>query len=117
MQVMTACTASFAHGANDVADAVGPFAAIHYVWSNGFVTPSNTPTPVWILAYGGIMIVIGLATYGYVSAPTPGSSQRQADGATEHHGGYRQQTDDALALSRVLNGIGRSNHCSACFAM
>jgi sodium-dependent phosphate transporter len=65
LQVLTACTNSFAHGANDVANAVGPFAAIYYIWSEGVVTPKNTPTPTWILAFGGIMIVIGLATYGY----------------------------------------------------
>jgi sodium-dependent phosphate transporter len=65
LQVLTACTNSFAHGANDVANAVGPFSAIYYVWSNGVVTPKNTPTPTWILAFGGAMIVIGLATYGY----------------------------------------------------
>nr|XP_018262762.1 solute carrier family 20 (sodium-dependent phosphate transporter) [Kwoniella dejecticola CBS 10117]OBR84920.1 solute carrier family 20 (sodium-dependent phosphate transporter) [Kwoniella dejecticola CBS 10117] len=65
LQVLTACTNSFAHGSNDVANAVGPFAAIYYIWSNGEVTPKDTPTPTWILAFGGAMIVIGLATYGY----------------------------------------------------
>lgn len=65
LQVLTACTNSFAHGSNDTANAIGPFAAIYYVWSNGVVTPSNSPTPVWMLAFGAGMIVIGLATYGY----------------------------------------------------
>ncbi|WRT66649.1 uncharacterized protein IL334_003608 [Kwoniella shivajii] len=65
LQVLTACTNSFAHGSNDVANAIGPFSAIYYIWSNGVITPTNTPTPTWILAFGGIMIVIGLATYGY----------------------------------------------------
>ncbi|WVQ67357.1 uncharacterized protein L199_005553 [Kwoniella botswanensis] len=65
LQVLTACTNSFAHGSNDVANAVGPFAAVYYVWSHGEVTPKDTPTPTWILAFGGAMIVIGLATYGY----------------------------------------------------
>lgn len=65
LQVLTACTNSFAHGSNDVANAIGPFAAIYYVWSHGEVTPKNSPTPTWILAFGGAMIVIGLATYGY----------------------------------------------------
>lgn len=44
---------------------IGPFAAVHYAWVNGAVTPSNSPTPVWMLAFGGAMIVVGLATYGY----------------------------------------------------
>jgi len=65
LQVLTACTNSFAHGANDTANAVGPFSAIYYVWSNGVVTPKNTPTPTWVLAFGAAMLVIGLATYGY----------------------------------------------------
>ncbi|ADV21575.1 solute carrier family 20 (sodium-dependent phosphate transporter) [Cryptococcus gattii E566] len=65
LQVMTACTNSFAHGSNDLANAVGPFAAIYYVWSTGMVTPANTVTPVWIFVAGALMLVIGLATYGY----------------------------------------------------
>jgi sodium-dependent phosphate transporter len=62
LQVMTACTASFAHGSNDVANAVGAYAVIYDVWSNGRVAGKDTPVPVWILAYGGAMIVVGLAT-------------------------------------------------------
>lgn len=65
MQVLTSCVASFSHGANDVSNAIGPFASVYYVWQNGQVTPANTPTPIWILAFGGIWICIGLATYGY----------------------------------------------------
>lgn len=65
LQVMTSCTQAFAHGSNDVANAIGPFAAIYYVWKTGQPSGSNTETPVWMLAFGGAMIVIGLATYGY----------------------------------------------------
>ncbi|GAA6003426.1 hypothetical protein JCM10207_000329 [Rhodosporidiobolus poonsookiae] len=65
VQVLTACCNSFAHGANDVANAVGPFAVIYHVWSTGELAGKKAPVPVWILAYCGIMIVIGLATYGY----------------------------------------------------
>ncbi|KAG5640530.1 hypothetical protein DXG03_008214, partial [Asterophora parasitica] len=65
VQVLTACTASFAHGANDVSNAIGPFAVIYAVWSTGDSAASKSPVPVWALAFGGIMIVIGLATYGY----------------------------------------------------
>lgn len=65
LQVLTACTNSFAHGSNDLANAVGPFAAIYYVWSTGTVTPSETETPVWIFVAGGLILVLGLATYGY----------------------------------------------------
>ncbi|OXG85309.1 solute carrier family 20 (sodium-dependent phosphate transporter) [Cryptococcus neoformans var. grubii Br795] len=65
LQVLTACTNSFAHGSNDLANAVGPFAAIYYVWSTGTVTPSETETSVWIFVAGGLILVLGLATYGY----------------------------------------------------
>ena len=64
LQVMTAATASFAHGANDVSNAIGPLAAIYLVWRSG-ETSSKSPVPIWILIYGGAAISIGLWTYGY----------------------------------------------------
>eukprot|EP00195_Chlamydomonas_chlamydogama_P008518 CAMPEP_0202915878 /NCGR_PEP_ID=MMETSP1392-20130828/66936_1 /ASSEMBLY_ACC=CAM_ASM_000868 /TAXON_ID=225041 /ORGANISM="Chlamydomonas chlamydogama, Strain SAG 11-48b" /LENGTH=670 /DNA_ID=CAMNT_0049608077 /DNA_START=106 /DNA_END=2118 /DNA_ORIENTATION=+ len=64
VQVFSACCVSFAHGANDVANAVGPFAAIWSVYRNWVVT-STAATPVWILAMGGAGLVLGLSTYGY----------------------------------------------------
>ncbi|KIM22206.1 hypothetical protein M408DRAFT_333036 [Serendipita vermifera MAFF 305830] len=65
LQVMTACTASFSHGANDVANAIGAYAVIYDVWSTGKVVGKDTIIHVWLLAFGGAMIVVGLATYGY----------------------------------------------------
>ncbi|ODQ51544.1 phosphate transporter [Saitoella complicata NRRL Y-17804] len=65
LQVLTACTASFAHGANDVSNAVGPLVVIYQVWKSGVVPGSKSDVPVWILAFGGAAIVIGLSTYGY----------------------------------------------------
>lgn len=65
LQVMTAAAASFTHGANDVANAVGPYATIFQIWSNGTFKKTDNPVPVWILAFGGAGIVIGLWTYGY----------------------------------------------------
>ncbi|KAK3642240.1 Na+/Pi symporter [Elasticomyces elasticus] len=64
LQVMTAATASFAHGANDVSNAVGPLATIFLVWNTGTVS-SKAPVPIWVLCLGGAAIVIGLWTYGY----------------------------------------------------
>lgn len=64
LQILTASAASFTHGANDVANAIGPFATIYQIWSTGRV-PSKSPVPIWILAFGGGAIVIGLWTYGY----------------------------------------------------
>ncbi|KAH6909782.1 sodium:inorganic phosphate symporter [Coprinopsis sp. MPI-PUGE-AT-0042] len=65
MQVMTACVSSFGHGANDVSNAIGPFSVIYHVWATGTLSGSSTPVPIWALAFGGGMLVIGLATYGY----------------------------------------------------
>jgi sodium-dependent phosphate transporter len=64
LQVMTAAAASFTHGANDVANAVGPYATIFQIWNSG-VIPKKTNVDLWILAFGGVGIVIGLWTYGY----------------------------------------------------
>eukprot|EP00897_Mesotaenium_endlicherianum_P008176 jgi/Mesen1/7387/ME000382S06583 len=64
LQVFSAMVMSFAHGANDVANAVGPYAGIYQTWKTGKV-PSKAPVPQWIYAMGGGGIVLGLATYGY----------------------------------------------------
>ncbi|KAI5453621.1 hypothetical protein NCC49_005444 [Naganishia albida] len=65
MQVMTACTASFAHGANDLSNAIGPFSVIYYTWKNGIPAGSKSDVEVWMLVYGAATLVLGLATYGY----------------------------------------------------
>jgi PiT family inorganic phosphate transporter len=64
LQVGTACSVAFAHGANDVANAIGPFAAVVSVFRNGDLS-MKVPVPMWILALGGLGIVVGLATWGY----------------------------------------------------
>ena len=64
LQVMTAAAASFTHGANDVANAIGPYATIFQIWDTGAI-PKKSDVPTWILAFGGVAIVIGLWTYGY----------------------------------------------------
>ncbi|KAF6263080.1 phosphate transporter [Scenedesmus sp. NREL 46B-D3] len=65
LQVISACAMSFAHGANDVANAIGSFAAAYYVYQTRTVPGSNSVTYPWILALGATGIVVGLATYGY----------------------------------------------------
>ncbi|TGJ86675.1 hypothetical protein E0Z10_g2093 [Xylaria hypoxylon] len=64
LQVMTAATASFTHGANDISNAVGPFATIYDIWKTGAI-PSKAPVPTWILVFGAGALVVGLWTYGY----------------------------------------------------
>ncbi|KAK2054618.1 phosphate transporter [Colletotrichum caudatum] len=65
VQVITACTASFAHGANDIGNSVGPWAVIYSAWSTGDAAASKAPVPVWQLAVLSATISLGLITYGY----------------------------------------------------
>ena len=63
LMVVTACAIAFAHGSNDVANAVGPMAAVISIASDGVVS-QNSAMPSWILLVGGVGIVLGLAMYG-----------------------------------------------------
>ena len=66
LQIMTAATASFTHGANDIANAIGPYATVFQIWNDGALpAKGKADVPVWILVFGGAMLVIGLWTYGY----------------------------------------------------
>lgn len=71
LQIMTACAVAFAHGSNDVANAVGPLAAIINVVEGAEIT-ANAPVQPWMLAVGGLGIVFGLATWGYRVMETVG---------------------------------------------
>ncbi len=73
LQVMTAAYVAFAHGANDVANAVGPVAAVVMMTTKGVVITS-TAVPLWILVLGGLGIVVGLATWGYKVMRTIGKA-------------------------------------------
>ena len=63
LMVVTACGMAFAHGSNDVANAIGPLAAVISVAQNGMIT-AESALPIWVLALGGGGIVVGLATFG-----------------------------------------------------
>ena len=63
LMVVTACGMAFAHGSNDVANAIGPVAAVISIAQEGEVTQS-APVSIWILLLGGMGIVVGLATFG-----------------------------------------------------
>ncbi len=63
LMVVTACSMAFAHGSNDVANAIGPLAAVIGVATTGAVAAKST-LPIWVLMLGGGGIVIGLATFG-----------------------------------------------------
>ena len=66
LQVLTATLNSFAHGANDVANSIGPLAAVIAIYNdeNGQI-PKDMGCPAWILVLGGAGIVVGLACLGY----------------------------------------------------
>ena len=65
LMVFTACAMAFAHGSNDVANAIGPLAAIVSVVQSGGEVASQSMLPPWILLIGASGIVIGLGTLGY----------------------------------------------------
>ena len=69
---LTSCTVAFAHGANDVANAVGPLAAVVEIFQSGSVQ-MRVHVPYWILILGGVGIVTGLAMYGYRVMTTVGT--------------------------------------------
>lgn len=64
LQVLTATLNSFAHGANDVANSIGPLASIIAIYNNNGVTDS-AGVDTWVLVLGGAGIVVGLACLGY----------------------------------------------------
>jgi len=72
LMVFTACAMAFAHGSNDVANAVGPIAAVVGVISSGGDVVAKSAMPPWILLLGGGGIVLGLATYGFKVMATIG---------------------------------------------
>ena len=72
LQIMTACYVAFAHGANDVANAIGPLAGVMAAREFGTIA-AESPVPFWLLILGGVGIVVGVATLGYKVISTIGS--------------------------------------------
>lgn len=72
LMIFTACAMAFAHGSNDVANAVGPLAAIVSVIGSGGDIAAKSALPAWVLLLGGGGIVLGLATYGFKVMATIG---------------------------------------------
>lgn len=76
LMIFTACTMAFAHGSNDVANAIGPVAAIIDILSVGYI-PETSAVPIWVLLMGGAGIVCGLAMYGHKVIATIGNKITQ----------------------------------------
>lgn len=74
LMMFTACAMAFAHGSNDVANAVGPLAAVVGVVSAGGEVAQKTAMPAWILLLGGGGIVAGLIMYGHKVIATVGTN-------------------------------------------
>ena len=65
LMIFTSCAVAFAHGSNDVANAIGPLAAVYQASYQLIGQEYSQDTPIWILLLGAVGIVIGLATLGY----------------------------------------------------
>lgn len=74
LMIVTACSMAFAHGSNDVANAVGPLAAVVSVVNSGGMVAQKSAMAPWILVLGGIGIVIGLIMYGHKVIATVGTN-------------------------------------------
>jgi len=73
LMIFTAIAIAFAHGSNDVANAIGPVAAVVSIVQSAGEIASKSATPIWILMLGGFGIVFGLVTYGHKVIATVGS--------------------------------------------
>ena len=74
LMLMTACAMAFAHGSNDVANAIGPLASVAAILtSNGEMPAGELSFPSWVLLLGALGMVVGLATFGYKVMNTVGS--------------------------------------------
>jgi PiT family inorganic phosphate transporter len=73
LMMFTAAAMAFAHGSNDVANAIGPLAAVVSIVQSGGEVVQSAGLPIWILVLGGVGIVVGLSTMGYRVMETIGT--------------------------------------------
>ncbi|OUM53328.1 hypothetical protein BVG19_g2602 [[Candida] boidinii] len=64
LQAFTACTMSFAHGANDISNAAGPLSTVYLVWTSNTIA-SKADVPIWVLCFCAASLVVGLWLFGY----------------------------------------------------
>lgn len=77
LMVFTACAMAFAHGSNDVANAIGPLAAVVTIVENNGLLTAQTHIPLWVMVLGAVGIVLGLSMYGHRVMATIGTNITQ----------------------------------------
>ena len=108
LQNVTACIGAFAHGANDTANMIGPFAAIWHLWRDGTFDAAGA-VPLWIVAIGGVSIVLGLGLLGYRVIRTMGQEIVHID----YPSGFASELASAMTVvvaSRLQIPVS-STHC------
>lgn len=112
VQILTACTASFAHGANDIGNSVGPWAVIYGAWNTGTAAAAKAPVPIWQLVVLSLTISLGLITYGYniMKGASPSPYLQFPTFADKKLNSHGQQNHLSLPLPRILHGNGRCHH-------
>jgi len=73
LQVISAMTSALVHGGNDVANCIGPFVVIYYIYKEGVIEESSAKAPFAIALWGGIGIALGLVLFGKRVIKTMGS--------------------------------------------
>ncbi|CZT25701.1 related to PHO89-Na+/phosphate co-transporter [Ramularia collo-cygni] len=121
VQIITACTASFAHGANDVGNAVGVWAAMYSAWSTGETVGAKADVPLWQIAVIALTICIGFMTYGYnimrvmgnkitYHSPSRGSSMEMGAAITILiFSQYKLPVSTSMCITGATVGVGLMN--------
>ncbi|QIX00699.1 hypothetical protein AMS68_006216 [Peltaster fructicola] len=121
VQIITACTASFAHGANDIGNAVGPWAVIYGAWKTGNASQSKAEVPTWQLAVVALTLCIGFITYGYnimkvmgnkitYHSPSRGSSMEMGAAITILvFSQYKLPVSTSMCITGATVGVGLCN--------
>ncbi|KAG6611567.1 sodium-dependent phosphate transporter 1-B-like [Phytophthora cinnamomi] len=107
--VMVATLESFAHGANDTANATGPVAAIFNVYDNGYGGCSNRETPVWIMAIAGCFVCLGIIFQGAPVMETIGKRISHMD----MHRGFAMELSSTVTvvIATLLKLPVSTTHC------
>ncbi|TPX16915.1 uncharacterized protein E0L32_003477 [Thyridium curvatum] len=121
IQVITACTASFAHGANDVGNSVGVWAAMYSAWSTGHATAASADVPLWQIAVMALTICFGFITYGFnimkvmgnkltYHSPSRGSSMEMGAAITTLiFSQYKLPVSTSMCITGATIGVGLCN--------